>query len=239
MPRTIWSAATQHITYGFTNTTRAPQERRRRARSVRWESCTCRSRRPLRNRSSRRRSTRSSREAPSIQPLTTSVLSNFTPVALWRKELHIDRPAQRSILPELRHPFSRRPHRSAPRRIPQGTIQKFERRLVQDSERDRRQPAELRTPRALPQPDDEHQAGRQAHRRELPNQLGYQERAINATARPGVLQQPVLRNFLRLPRTGSAFGLQANRRFGVSITLAGLGSFSNPMGSAGDNSSIR
>ena len=38
---------------------------------------------------------------------------------------------------------------------------------------------------------------------------------------------------------GAAFGLQANRRFGVSITLAGLGSFSNPMGSMGDNSGIR
>ena len=40
---------------------------------------------------------------------------------------------------------------------------------------------------------------------------------------------------------GSALGVQADRRFGISITLAGLGSFSNPMGSMGsmDNSAIR
>jgi hypothetical protein len=41
---------------------------------------------------------------------------------------------------------------------------------------------------------------------------------------------------------GGGLGLQPDKRFGVSITLAGLGSFSNPMGSMGamgDNSAIR
>lgn len=38
---------------------------------------------------------------------------------------------------------------------------------------------------------------------------------------------------------GAGLGVQADKRFGVSITLAGLGSFSNPMGSMGDNSGIR
>jgi LPS-assembly protein len=38
---------------------------------------------------------------------------------------------------------------------------------------------------------------------------------------------------------GGGSGFKPDRRFGVSISLAGLGSFSNPFGSFGDNSSIR
>jgi hypothetical protein len=38
---------------------------------------------------------------------------------------------------------------------------------------------------------------------------------------------------------GGGLGVKPDRRFGVSISLAGLGSFSNPMGSFGDNTPIR
>src|SRR5262249_12120424 len=37
---------------------------------------------------------------------------------------------------------------------------------------------------------------------------------------------------------GGGFGFKPDRRFGVSISLAGLGSFSNPFGSFGDNNPI-
>jgi hypothetical protein len=34
-------------------------------------------------------------------------------------------------------------------------------------------------------------------------------------------------------------GLQQDRRFGISFTLAGIGSFSNPMGAFGNNTGRR
>ena len=65
-------------------------------------------------------------------------------------------------------------------------------------------------------------------------QLRRQQPVVSPAADHGLPQQPVLRRLVRLAdHLDAALGIPSDKRFGISFTLAGIGSFANPLGSFG------
>ena len=117
------------------------------------------------------------------------------------------RTGERHVLPELRHALRR--DLDARRIGPaHGRHRADDGRLVQD-QRGRRQPQRLRADGALAQHVDDDQAAGPSRRRLVPVQLGHRARHAGPAAAAGLLQQPVLRNFLRLSDAGRRLRLQA------------------------------
>lgn len=172
----------------------------------------------------------------SVNPNLTTGVSNFTPVALSATATPTDRLNGQFFLNYDTH-FHGIASLGASTRLTQGTIQLnagwSKTNVIDGNPQGFELPVHSLNLTTNVKPADKHIGGSYQINWDIQNKTIVQQRVLV------YYNSQCCGISFDYQELGSAFGLQANRRFGVSITLAGLGSFSNPMGSMGDNSAIR
>ncbi len=172
----------------------------------------------------------------SVNPTLATGVSNFTPVALNATATPTDRLNGQFFLNYDTH-FHGIASLGASTKLTQGTIQMSagwsKTNVIDGNPQGFELPVEALNLTTTVKPADKHVGGSYQINWDIVNHTIVQQRVLV------YYNSQCCGISFDYQELGSAFGLQANRRFGISITLAGLGSFSNPMGSMGDNSAIR